>query len=175
VSIAEAALGGSVFSSVGNATHYHANYVVPYWASSLDKTAVIGAHIFYRWRGSLGEAASFRQRYAGSEPSIDAAITAANTGVPDKHHYSAPANIDTGAPLPTSLSATGKKVEDGVSKLEADERAGTLLLEVGDPPEKSVGSRQRSSRCRGTSPSMASSQVRAAPIKPLGTDRPTPC
>lgn len=32
----------------GDATHYHADYVKPVWASSLRKTAVIGRHIFYR-------------------------------------------------------------------------------------------------------------------------------
>ena len=30
------------------ATHYHATYVKPYWAPSLDRVAQIGAHIFYR-------------------------------------------------------------------------------------------------------------------------------
>ena len=29
------------------ATHYHADYVTPYWASSLTLEVVIGAHIFY--------------------------------------------------------------------------------------------------------------------------------
>lgn len=32
----------------GNATHYHADYVDPYWASKLEKTATVGTHIFYR-------------------------------------------------------------------------------------------------------------------------------
>lgn len=32
----------------GYATHYHADYVDPYWASTLLKTATIGTHIFYR-------------------------------------------------------------------------------------------------------------------------------
>ena len=31
------------------ATHYHADYVTPAWASSKTKTTVIGNHIFYRW------------------------------------------------------------------------------------------------------------------------------
>jgi len=30
------------------ATHYHATYVDPYWAPSLDRITQIGAHIFYR-------------------------------------------------------------------------------------------------------------------------------
>lgn len=31
-----------------SATHYHADYVEPYWAQSLVKTVQIGRHIFYR-------------------------------------------------------------------------------------------------------------------------------
>ena len=53
--IALAALSGAVEPSVGMATHYHANYVRPYWASSLDKIATIGSHIFYRWSGGWGK------------------------------------------------------------------------------------------------------------------------
>ena len=30
------------------ATHYHAEYVRPYWANSFDQTIKIGKHIFYR-------------------------------------------------------------------------------------------------------------------------------
>jgi spore germination cell wall hydrolase CwlJ-like protein len=32
----------------GNATHYHANYVQPHWASELQPTVDIGHHLFYR-------------------------------------------------------------------------------------------------------------------------------
>lgn len=66
--IAEDALAGSVFAPVGLATHYHATYVVPYWALSLAKTTLIGSHVFYRWPGSWGSAAAFQNRYAGREP-----------------------------------------------------------------------------------------------------------
>ena len=31
------------------ATHYHADYVSPSWASSKTKTVEIEDHIFYRW------------------------------------------------------------------------------------------------------------------------------
>lgn len=31
------------------ATHYHADYVSPSWASTKTKTVTIGDHIFYRW------------------------------------------------------------------------------------------------------------------------------
>lgn len=59
--VAVAAINGTVEPAVGMATHYHANYVVPYWASSLDKLSVIGTHIFYNWKGSWGRRSAFRQ------------------------------------------------------------------------------------------------------------------
>lgn len=62
--IATEALNGSVMRDVGNATHYHANYVVPYWASSLDKVQTVGRHIFYLIRGALGRPAAYNARYA---------------------------------------------------------------------------------------------------------------
>jgi spore germination cell wall hydrolase CwlJ-like protein len=66
--VAEAALAGSVYAPVGWATHYHADYVVPYWASTLAKNAVVGAHIFYRWAGAWGQPAVFTKAYSGFEP-----------------------------------------------------------------------------------------------------------
>jgi hypothetical protein len=75
--VAEAALSGYVYAPVGYATHYHANYVVPYWASSLAKNAIVGAHIFYRWAGSWGKADAFSKTYAGREPDARALRTAA--------------------------------------------------------------------------------------------------
>ena len=60
-------LNGRVHKPVGQATHYHANYVVPYWASSLVKTNVEGVHIFYRWSGGWGRPAAFSQRWARTE------------------------------------------------------------------------------------------------------------
>lgn len=67
--VAEQALAGLVYAPVGNATHYHANYVLPYWASSLVKTHVEGAHIFYRWAGSWGQPSAFTDRWTGREAS----------------------------------------------------------------------------------------------------------
>lgn len=71
--VAERALAGHVAASVGTATHYHADYVHPWWAPSLNKLTQIGAHIFYRWKGVYGEPTAFRQTYAGREPLIDEA------------------------------------------------------------------------------------------------------
>jgi spore germination cell wall hydrolase CwlJ-like protein len=71
--VAERALAGHVSARVGTATHYHADYVHPWWAPTLNKLTQIGAHIFYRWKGVYGEPAAFRQAYAGREPVIDEA------------------------------------------------------------------------------------------------------
>ncbi|MDB5446117.1 MAG: sleB [Phenylobacterium sp.] len=65
--VAVAALQGYVMKPVGNATHYHADYVAPYWSPTLVKVAVVGQHIFYRWTGGLGRPPAFAGRYAGGE------------------------------------------------------------------------------------------------------------
>jgi spore germination cell wall hydrolase CwlJ-like protein len=67
--IAASALLGNVYAPVGWATNYHANYVLPYWAPRLLKTATVGAHIFYRLPSGVG---GFGGSYAGSEPDIAA-------------------------------------------------------------------------------------------------------
>lgn len=49
--VASAVLEGRTYlTDVGGATHYHANYVRPYWARRLKKMDVIGRHIFYKLR-----------------------------------------------------------------------------------------------------------------------------
>ena len=63
--VARAALAGYVEASVGEATHYHADYVAPRWAPMLAKVAQIGQHIFYRWPGSWGQPGAFNGRYVG--------------------------------------------------------------------------------------------------------------
>ena len=65
--VAGEALAGSIFAGVGNATHYHANYVLPVWAATLAKTDVVGAHLFYRWQGGWGQPGAFVQHYSGHE------------------------------------------------------------------------------------------------------------
>jgi spore germination cell wall hydrolase CwlJ-like protein len=45
---ASRALAGSVDAEVGTATHYHTDWIVPYWIGSLDKIAKVDTHIFYR-------------------------------------------------------------------------------------------------------------------------------
>ena len=72
--VAKRALGGFVLPSVGTATHYHADYVAPYWAPTLYKITQIGRHIFYRWTGPSGLPRAFSGRYAGGEGNLTLAI-----------------------------------------------------------------------------------------------------
>jgi hypothetical protein len=79
--VAEQALDGAVFAPVGWATHYHADYVVPYWASTLTKNAVVGAHNFYHWAGAWGRPAAFNDSYSSHEPNALALRNAAIAAV----------------------------------------------------------------------------------------------
>ena len=77
--IAAAALNGAVYRPVGYATHYHTDWVVPYWQSSLDKIARVGTHLFFRWTGWWGTPPAFNRRPTGIEPVV--AALAPITGV----------------------------------------------------------------------------------------------
>jgi spore germination cell wall hydrolase CwlJ-like protein len=68
--VADAALSGSVYKPVGQATHYHTDWVVPYWSSSLDKIVAVGTHLFFRWTGWWGTPPAFRFGATGVEPHI---------------------------------------------------------------------------------------------------------
>jgi Cell Wall Hydrolase len=43
----DVAEGRTYLPGVGNATHYHANYVRPWWARHMDRREKVGKHIFY--------------------------------------------------------------------------------------------------------------------------------
>ena len=114
--IAQEALGGSVYAPVGYATHYHANYVLPYWASTLAKNAVVGAHIFYRWAGGWGRPAAFGKSYSGREPNAralrDAAVAAeavVGNGTPSSEMAEAVIEIPGAQALPLTPSMRGDK------------------------------------------------------------------
>jgi hypothetical protein len=74
--VARKALAGFVDKDVGSATHYHAAYVVPYWAPTLVKMTQVGQHIFYRWTGPWGEPPAFNNRYEGRESELSPQLLA---------------------------------------------------------------------------------------------------
>lgn len=131
--IAGEALVGRIFAPVGFATHYHADYVVPYWAASLDKVAVIGRHIFYNFRGTSGARSAFRQGYAGFEPAVQlpaAEVIAESLDTLD--------NVTAPSELPPEIKVEEDRVEalaptqqvkpQDTSPLEADLARGSLIL-----------------------------------------------
>lgn len=69
-SVAMAALTGAVDRSVGLATHYHTDWVRPYWSDSLEKIAAVDTHLFFRWPGFWGTPGAFRGGLGGGEPTI---------------------------------------------------------------------------------------------------------
>lgn len=115
--VARAALSGYVETAVGEATHYHADYVAPRWAPLLAKVAVIGQHIFYRWPGGWGQPGAFNGRYIGeprdplsmrppmpiaaTQPGASVQMAAADAGPPVPH-----APDDVGGLLDTSKGWT---------------------------------------------------------------------
>ena len=83
--MAHSMLNGSVYAPVGWATHYHADYVLPYWSAKLDKVHVVGRHIFYRWTGGWGTARAFQAGHARLEalfPKLAMLSPAHRTGDP---------------------------------------------------------------------------------------------
>lgn len=46
--IAGRAVEGKLIDRTGGATHYHADYVSPYWAKGQKPTVTIGRHIFFK-------------------------------------------------------------------------------------------------------------------------------
>lgn len=89
--IAAAALDRALPDRVGSATHYHAYYVAPSWASMLQKVGRIGAHIFYQPAGSQLSGASplaltpaITHAMPQSPPSLSGPFSA--WGLPLDHH-----------------------------------------------------------------------------------------
>jgi spore germination cell wall hydrolase CwlJ-like protein len=74
--VAEQALSGFVMKDVGEATHYHTDWMLPWWAPTVSKVAKVGTQIFYRWPGQLGMPGAFVGRYMGGEHVGRGALTA---------------------------------------------------------------------------------------------------
>jgi spore germination cell wall hydrolase CwlJ-like protein len=109
-SVAVAALNGSVYPKVGYSTHYHTDWVVPYWSASLDKVSAVKTHLFFRWTGWWGTPAAFLRSVSGFEPGIAAldGFSAAHSGAAAALADVNPAEIDSatlnGSEGPNALS-----------------------------------------------------------------------
>lgn len=157
----EALVSGSVFGPVGHATHYHANYVLPYWADSLEKQAIIGRHIFYRLPGKFGTAPAFSQRYSRNEPlppspsatavadeAIEGAIDSQVVGSSPLGAIVGPAATESRLPPPTPLIA--------------DETVGRLITPFESNPAPNPAAKKLD-----CSPSTPQRQIKPAAAKDL--------
>ncbi len=100
--VAGLALRGQVFAPVGHATHYHTDWVVPYWSASLDKVSAVGTHLFFRWTGWWGTPPAFNRRISIDEPNISQ--LAAYSSV---HGGGAALSTFDGTNMPNQLFGTG--------------------------------------------------------------------
>lgn len=102
---AREALDGRTFAAVGTATHYHTDWVYPYWSPSLDKVAKIDTHLFFRWKGYWGTPPSFAARYKGQELALADLMSRANAGGSDPDRTAA--ITDQVVPIGRSASSGG--------------------------------------------------------------------
>jgi spore germination cell wall hydrolase CwlJ-like protein len=157
--IAMQALDGQVDAAVGHATHYHADYVLPYWADSLLKQVQIGHHIFYRLRGGLGSSAAFSQRYAGQEPILPAAPSTVALAAEASDQAQALMENGPPAPPPLAADAAGLAAADEPKQvLLADSSKGVLLIDQGATPAQT----NRRRRSTGECPADSGKQIRPA-------------
>jgi spore germination cell wall hydrolase CwlJ-like protein len=122
--VAIAALNGSVYAKVGYATHYHTDWVVPYWSASLDKIAAVKTHLFFRWTGWWGTPAAFLKTVSGSEPNIAAlgGLSSAHVGEVDVANVN-PAEIE-GAPTVGEAAGSPLSIDPNSFLVTLDARAG---------------------------------------------------
>lgn len=106
-------LAGAVYRPVGNATHYHTDWVYPYWSPKLVKLARVDTHLFFRWPGYWGSSRAMRIAYRGNEPD---ALAAAATNL------AAPAS----APAP-DLPADTPKVSGGAVAMRDPSGRGNFI------------------------------------------------
>ena len=117
--VAARALSGYVVKTVGASTYYHADYVFPAWAPTLDKIAKVGPHIFYSAAGE--EASLLTGRYAGGEAKLATAmLKAADRFLPKpKTKRAVDAPLQT-ASLQTSGSQIGANVTPAGLRTQAE-------------------------------------------------------
>jgi spore germination cell wall hydrolase CwlJ-like protein len=100
-------LNGATFPQVGLATHYHTDWVRPYWSPSLEKLAQVGTHLFFRWPGGWGGPGAYTGQLNGQEPAI-----AKLAGLSPAH---AASGMETGWVAPTSGEISAATVAAAVT------------------------------------------------------------
>ncbi len=154
--LALAMLTGEVFKPVGYSTHYHTDWVMPYWSSSLDKVAAVDTHLFFRWQGWWGTPGAFTRLLPSlQEPAVE------KLALLSPAHRPSDAELALGSlegslindnvqPLAIGADMIGKRV--GPGKLVAIEAGGNgfvMLLDKGGDPGRYADAASR--LCAGRS------------------------
>jgi len=136
-------LAGDVYAPVGMSTHYHTDWVIPYWSASLDKVAAVDTHLFFRWKGWWGTPPAFlRSVSIAAEPLVHKLAVLSLAHRPDLDPLAGQALagslIDDGrAPLAIGPEMIGKRI--GPGKLMAIEPGGSgfvMVLDKGGDPAR---------------------------------------
>jgi hypothetical protein len=124
--VAIAALSGLVYAKVGYSTHYHTDWVVPYWSASLDKVTAVKTHLFFRWTGWWGTPAAFVRSVSGFEPGIAAldGFSAAHAGAAATLAEVNPAEIDSATIAGTGGGPQALSIDPNSFLVTLDPRAG---------------------------------------------------
>jgi spore germination cell wall hydrolase CwlJ-like protein len=135
--VAARALSGEVDKAVGLATHYHTDWVVPYWSGTLDKIARVGPHLFFRWKGGWGRLPAFSGQPQGSgaiDPRIVWLMDPAVRARLDPADIAVVATADDARPLPPPIEIQGITRADlkGAIVRLADIDRGLFVLQL-DP------------------------------------------
>lgn len=148
----EQALTGYVFNGVGNATHYHTDWVHPYWSPKLVKIAQVETHLFFRWPGYWGTPQAMRVPYSGGEPDVTQ-LEAASDPI-------APAALPSFAPLPPDTP----KVTGGQVAMRDPTGKGNFMLLGGNDPAQALANARKLCGAGGTCRVLGWSDPLAIPV-----------
>jgi spore germination cell wall hydrolase CwlJ-like protein len=169
--VAEDALAGKVFAPVGWATHYHTNWVVPYWSSSLVKAANVGTHIFYRWTGGWGKPAAFRRAPMATDSGPPArnlaglALSADAKAIDAAAALAAAQNPDITVGSSASVDSFQRAVLRRYEPMTREAATAQMIARTGEPASSSLRWALGGERPSGAAPALGR-KAPAAPAQP---------
>ncbi|MBO9580270.1 MAG: cell wall hydrolase [Sphingobium sp.] len=135
-------LSGDVFKPVGMSTHYHTDWVMPYWSDTLDKVAAVDTHLFFRWKGWWGTPPAFSNKgVSGAEPVIQklALLSPAHRALPELIAPVVASSLIDDSRVPSAVNADWIGQRIGPGKLVAVERGGNgfvMTVDKGGDPSR---------------------------------------
>jgi spore germination cell wall hydrolase CwlJ-like protein len=143
--LASGMLAGDVYKEVGYSTHYHTDWVMPYWSSSLDKVTAVDTHLFFRWKGWWGTPGAFARALAiAAEPVIAklALLSPAHKAGGTEDLFALPQLSgslidDSRPPMAVGADLVGKRIGPGkLAAIEAGGNGFVMTLDKGGDPAR---------------------------------------